>query len=278
MKKIIAAIDGLKYSESTAQYAAQMTREIAGHLVGVFNESPDYHDYAIYDLAFEDAPLQDGLTELDEHDKITRAAAVAKFTETCRLAQVNSNIHRDKRAAMPQLLYESIFADLLVIDKHETFSRFAQDLPTSFIRNLLENAQCPVLVVPREFESIEKIILLYDGGPSSVYAIKMFSYLLSPFKKMPIEVLSVKPTGQDLHLPDNRLMKEFMKRHFPQAAYKIIQGEPASEIIKYLKNRHQDELVVLGAYQRGMVSRWLKTSMADILMTHLKTPLFIAHH
>ena len=173
---------------------------------------------------------------------------------------------------------ESIFADLLVIDKHETFSRFAQDLPTSFIRNLLENAQCPVLVVPREFESIEKIILLYDGGPSSVYAIKMFSYLLSPFKKMPIGVLSVKPTGQDLHLPDNRLMKEFMKRHFPQAAYKIIQGEPASEIIKYLKNRHQDELVVLGAYQRGMVSRWLKTSMADILMTHLKTPLFIAHH
>ncbi|MGG7665508.1 hypothetical protein [Dyadobacter sp. BHUBP1] len=73
MKKIIAAIDGLKYSESTAQYAAQMTREIAGHLVGIFNESPDYHDYAIYDLAFEDAPLQDGLAELDEHDKITRA-------------------------------------------------------------------------------------------------------------------------------------------------------------------------------------------------------------
>lgn len=277
MKKIIAAIDGLKYSESTAQYAAQMTREINGHLVGVFNESPDYHDYAIYDLAFEDAPLQDGLPELDEHDKITRAAAVANFTETCRTAQINSSIHRDKRAAMPQLLYESIFADLLVIDKHETFSRFDQDLPTSFIRNLLENAQCPVLVVPREFESIEKIILLYDGGPSSVYAIKMFSYLLSPFKKMPVEVLSVKPAGHDLHLPDNRLMKEFMKRHFPQAAYKVTQGEPASEIIKYLKNRHQDELVVLGAYQRGMVSRWLKTSMADILMTQLKTPLFIAH-
>lgn len=278
MKKIIAAIDGLKYSESTAQYAAQMTREINGHLVGVFNESPDYHDYAIYDLAFEDAPPQDSLTELDEHDKIMRAAAVAKFTETCRLAQINSSIHRDKRAAMPQLLYESIFADLLVIDKHETFSRFDQDLPTSFMRNLLENAQCPVLVVPREFENIEKIILLYDGGPSSVYAIKMFSYLLSPFKKMPVEVLSVKPAGHDLHLPDNRLMKEFMKRHFPQTAYKVSQGEPASEIIKYLKNRHQDELVVLGAYQRGMVSRWFKTSMADILMTQLKTPLFIAHH
>jgi nucleotide-binding universal stress UspA family protein len=72
-------------------------------------------------------------------------------------------------------------------------------------------------------------------------------------------------------------MKEFVKRHFPDASYKVIQGEPAVEIVKYLKNRHQDELIVLGAYHRSMVSRWFKISMADTLMTELRTPLFIAH-
>ena len=36
-------------------------------------------------------------------------------------------------------------------------------------------------------------------------------------------------------------------------------------------------LVVLGAYQRGMVSRWFRASMADVLMRDLKLPLFIAH-
>lgn len=277
MKKIIAAIDGLKYAESTTQYAAQLAREINGHLVGAFNEDINYHSFAIYDLAFENAPVEDDSDELSERDRITKKQSVASFMETCRLAKINSSVHEDKKEAMLQLLHESIYADLLVINKHETFSRFEQDVPTSFVRNLLENSECPVLVVPREFENIEKIILLYDGGPSSVYAIKMFSYLLAPFKKMPVEVLSIKPADQDLHLPENRLMKEFMKRHFPDASYKVIQGEPAVEIVKYLKNRHQDELIVLGAYHRSMVSRWFKISMADTLMTELKTPLFIAH-
>lgn len=277
MKKIIAAIDGLKYSESTAEYAAQLTRETHAHLVGVFNEDKNYHSYSIYDLSLEDALEQNITQALDEHDKIIQENAVSQFTQTCGSAQINFSVHHGKNAAMPQLLHESLYADLMVIGKKETFSRFDQDIPTSFVRNLLENAECPVLVVPQQFENIEKIILLYDGGPASVHAIKMFSYLLPTLGKMPVEVLTVKPLQLDLHLPDNRLMKEFMKRHFPKATYKVIQGEPAVEIVKYLKNKHQNELVVLGAFQRSMVSRWLRVDMADHLMAQLKTPLFIAH-
>ncbi len=277
MKKIIAAIDGLKYSESTAQYAAQLTRETHSHLVGVFNEDKNYHSYSIYDLSLEDA-LEENITEaLDEQDKIKQDNAASQFTETCQSARINFGIHHGKSAAMPQLLHESLYADLMIICKNETFSRFDQDVPTSFVRNLLENAECPVVVVPQQFENIEKVVLLYDGGPASVNAIKMFSYLLPTLGKLPVEVLTVKPSHLDLHLPENRLMKEFMKRHFPEASYKVIHGEPVEEIVKYLKNKHQNELVVLGAFQRSMVSRWLRVDMADHLMAQLKTPLFIAH-
>jgi len=34
---------------------------------------------------------------------------------------------------------------------------------------------------------------------------------------------------------------------------------------------------VLGAYERGALSRWLRPSMADILMQEVDRPLFIAH-
>lgn len=277
MKKIIAAIDGLKYSDSTVKYAVQMAREARGHLVGVFNEDTNYHSYGIYDLAYEGVVPQDNLERLHELDSITKIESSEQFQKTCGQSHIDFSIHHGKHAAMPQLLHESIYADLLVIEKHETFSRFDQDLPTSFIQNVLQNAECPVLVVPREYKDIERIILLYDGGPSSVHAIKTFSYLFGNLKRMPIEVISVKHSREDLHLPDNRLMKEFMKRHFPAATYKILSGQPEDEIVKYLKNKHQDELVVLGAYQRNTVSRWFKISMADTLMKQLKTPLFIAH-
>jgi len=91
-------------------------------------------------------------------------------------------------------------------------------------------------------------------------------------------VVTVKNNKATLHLPDNKLMKEFMKRHFPKAKYTVIKGTAENEIVTYLKQCSAGSLVVLGAYRRGTVSRWFKESMADILMKEVNLPLFIAHN
>jgi nucleotide-binding universal stress UspA family protein len=93
-----------------------------------------------------------------------------------------------------------------------------------------------------------------------------------------VEVISVNPPGRSLHLPDNHLMREFMRRHFPAADYKVFKGLPEIEIVNYLKEQREPGLIVLGAYRRGVVSRWFRESMADVLMKELKLPLFIAHN
>jgi len=72
-------------------------------------------------------------------------------------------------------------------------------------------------------------------------------------------------------------MKEFMKRHFPQAGYTILKGDAEIEIMENLKMQQQNILVVLGAYERSRVSRWFRPSMADRLMAEVNVPLFIAH-
>jgi hypothetical protein len=151
-------------------------------------------------------------------------------------------------------------------------------LPTRFIRDLLCDTQCPILLVQQKYEPLKKIILLYDGEPSSVHAIKMFSYLLPHFKNLEAEVISVKPVDTSLHVPDNKLMKEFMKRHYPNANYTIVKGWAEDEIVKRLKKEPANSIVVLGAYKRSSLSRWLRESMADTIMKEVKLPLFIAHN
>lgn len=79
-------------------------------------------------------------------------------------------------------------------------------------------------------------------------------------------------------MPDNKLMKEFMKRHYPKAKYTVMKGFAEDEIIKHLKMQAAGTLIVLGAYRRNAVSRWFRQSMADILMKEVKLPLFIAHN
>jgi nucleotide-binding universal stress UspA family protein len=105
----------------------------------------------------------------------------------------------------------------------------------------------------------------------------MFSYLMAPFKHLPVEVLSIKGPEQSLHLPDNRLMKEFLKKHFPKAEYTVLKGDPEEQIAGHLQHQ-ENALVVLGAYQRSKVSRWFRPSMVDALMRHVKLPLFVVHH
>jgi nucleotide-binding universal stress UspA family protein len=279
MKKIIAAIDGLKFSQSTTDYAIQLAGQMNAHLVGIFLDDFSYHSYKIYELVHSEGGIpEEKIERCEEQDKENRQDAAKRFEMDCKRAGLNYSIHHDKNIAIHELLHESIYADLLVVDSKETLTYYEENLPTRFIRDLLVNVECPVLVVPQTVKSIKKIVLLYDGEPSSVYAIKMFSYMFPSLKDIETEVLSVKTVNQTMHIPDNRLMKEFTKRHFPDAVYTVLKGLPDIEIINHLKYNNQNELIVLGAYRRGMVSRWFRPSMADALMQKLRSPLFIAHN
>jgi nucleotide-binding universal stress UspA family protein len=249
MKKIIAVIDGLKYSESTAKYAVQLARSCNAHLIGIFLDDFTYHSYKIYDLvAGEGVPSQKA-TVLEKNDIKVRTESVKKFETECHKEGLSFSIHHDRSIAIQELLHESMYADLLIIDKKETLTSYTEKIPTGFIRDLLSDVQCPVLIVPKKYKRVNKVVLLFDGEPSSVYAIKMFSYLLSSLKVSQLEVFSVKSEDQTMHLPDNRLMKEFMKQHFREVEYHVALGNTEEEIWDHLKSL-ESPLVVLGAYHR----------------------------
>jgi len=279
MRKIIAVFDGLKFSAATASYAIDIAKQSGADLIGISLEDFTYFSFKFYDIVDEGKGVSDiKMKRLTEKDKKTRKMSVIKFGAACEDAGINYSIHHDKSVAIQELLHESIYADMIIIDSAETLTKYTEDLPTRFIRDLLIDVECPVLLVPNEYNPIQKISLLYDGEPSSVYAIKMLSYILESFKKLPIEVITVKNPKQILNVPDNKLMKEFMKRHFSKAVYTVLKGLPEEEIITHLKKDKQNSLVVLGAYRRSRVSRWFRESMADVLMKQLKLPLFVAHN
>lgn len=278
MKKIIAAFDGLKYSTSTRDYATWLAKQTDTHLVGVFMDDPSYTSYKIYELIAREGVAEDRLKRFDEEDKKKRAQSSADFEQHCQAAKLEYAVHHDRKIALQELKHESAYADLVIINRSETLTHHTEPIPTRFIRDFLCDTQSPVMVVPDTFRPVNKVTLLYDGWPSSIHAIKMFSYLLPELKNLKTELISVKPPQTSLHLPDNRLMKELMKRHYPDAKFTVLEGISEEEIIKTLRQTDQNTLVVLGAYRRSTVSRWLHESLADTLMKELELPLFIAHN
>lgn len=277
MKKIIAAFDGLHYSESTQQYAIDMALESNAHLVGVFLDDVTYHSYKMWQVVGNGGVDEEKWDMLEGRDKAARLEATALFDEACREAGLEFTIHHDRNVAINELLHESIYADMVIIDKKECFSSHEGKMPSFFLRDLLSDIQCPVLLVPETYHKIERMTLLYDGSPSSVFAVRSFSYLFPEFKRLPVEVVSVNKTENGLHVPDNRLMKEFMNWHFRHAAYNVLRGDAEDEILAHLALQPAHTVLVLGAYQRNRVSRWFKASMADVLMEKTELPLFVAH-
>lgn len=278
MEKFIAAIDGLKYSDSTAHYATHLAQQASAHLVGVFLEDITYHSYKVYDLVGDKGLMEENMVRLEEQDKERREESVQVFEEVCKHTNINFSVHRDRNIAIHELLHESIYADLLIIDSKETLTHYDESKPTRFMRDLLEQVQCPVLVVPSKYQPIDKVVLLYDGSPSSVFAIRAFCDVLACCTTLPVELVTVTNDKTSTHVPDHRLIKEFLKRHIAEVTFTVFKGDPETEIVSYIKKQLLHPLVVLGAYRRGMVSRWFKPSMADALMQQLKVPLFIAHN
>lgn len=277
-RKFLAVFNGFKFSKSTMDYAIQLTKESNAFLVGVFlDESVSRFGSLSKNIpaAKNDFEI---LQKSEEKDQQKRDETLKQFEQSCGQAGIMYSFHRNKGIAIQELIQESIFSDLVIINENETFNRLSENPPTRFIKELLTDVQCPVLVVPDRFKPIDKITLLYDGGPSSVFAIKMFSYLFGEITDISVEVFTVKDKMEGSHLPNNKLIREFIRRHFPAAKYIVEKGNAGEEILGHLRYHEGNELVVLGAYRRSEISRWFKTSMADTLMRELDTPLFIAHN
>lgn len=280
MKKFIAAFDGLNFSKSTMDHAITLAVQNGAHLVGVFLEDIMRHNYGYAEITkYEGERLDTVLNELNGKDEEERKESVEKFEMACQEAALHYSIHRDRNVALLEVLEESIYADLLIVGANETLTRHQEQLPTRFLRDLLNEVQCPVLIVPNKYKPVDKVVLLYDGEPSSVYAVKAFSYLFDSMKAFETEVVTVQGLEESKHLPHNRLIKEFIKRHYPKAEYVMLSGLFAeNEILSYLQRQKKNPVIVLGAYRRSKVSRLFRPSMADYLLQNLKLPLFIAHN
>lgn len=277
MKKISAVFDGLKFSTGTLEYSVQIAAKSNALLSGVFLDDFTYHSYKLYDMVGSQGISREKMKQLLNKDKEKRLQSAASFKFACIKEHVNHVIHHDKNIAVPGLLRQSIYSDLMLVSADETFTHIDEERPTRFIREILADIQCPVMIVPHEYRAIEKVVLLYDGKPSSVFAVKMFNYMMPWMHDITTEVVTVLDKGNSIDFPENDLMREFVTCHYPNTTYTLLYGEPEEQLISYLK-KLGDALVVLGAYRRSPVSMWFKTSMADILMKETSMPLFIAHN
>ncbi|WPQ60443.1 hypothetical protein SIO70_19025 [Chitinophaga sancti] len=90
-----------------------------------------------------------------------------------------------------EILLESRYADLILLDPATAFSAIHVTIPTGLVEETLFATECPIVLMPANFTGIEQLVFAYDGRADSMYAIKQFTYLFPELRDTRIVVVSI---------------------------------------------------------------------------------------
>ena len=276
MEKFLLVINARKPDIKSIEFACRIAAYAQTKLTGFFIENL-FFDYipaleTEYPSYFETIRKKAGATVTADTEE-----AIKIFKEECQRNGIIAKVYVDKGEPAREVIFESRFADLLIVDPGISFSGREEQTPSSFIKEILAKAECPVLLAPDKFESAEEIIFCYDNTASSVFAIKQFTYLLPELSNKKVYLLEVNKTGREEFNESHRRMIEWLKAHYHFVYYHAIKGDGKDELFTYFFMKTK-KIIVMGAYGRSMLSNLFRKSSADSLLQMVDLPLFITHH
>src|SRR5579863_3906339 len=185
MRKILFAVDALNVHTNSLDLATFISNLTKSKLTGIFLEN-----------VLEEEVVTEGYHSSEEKLSANQREAITDqniqlFKEACENRGVCPCISRDRGIPASELIEETRFADLLIIEPSLSFRKKIQGSPTTFVKTILSQASCPVIVSPESFDGIDEIVFAYDGSDSSILAIKQFTYLFPEFNNRKINLLEV---------------------------------------------------------------------------------------
>jgi len=278
MEKILLAIDAINIDANTLDFACNIAQLTHSQLTGIFLENTQertrFAGTHVYSDGFSGTLLT--ATGPDMEELANRCDDnIRVFKETCNKKNVRYLVHRDRGIPINEIIRESRFADLMILDAKTSFVMQDEAAPTGFAKKVLMGAECPVIVAPERFTSIGEIVFTYDGSASSVFAIKQFTHLFPQLDEKAATLLYINE-GDRQAIEDRRDIANWLSVHFSVINIVSLDGDLKTTLFEYLDSK-MFTIVVMGAYGRSAISQFFKRSSADTVIQALDLPVFIAH-
>jgi hypothetical protein len=272
MIKILLAFDGKHFSDGVYNFVKSVNQAQKVMATGVFLPGVDYTEL-LYSLGGMAGPIY--VADWEQEDQNTAAKNMERFEQLCKQDGMEYRVHSNfTKHVVTQLREESRFADMLVLSSEQFYHNMGADIQESYIEKVLHHTECPVILIPENYQPLKSIILAYDGSASSVHAIKQFAYLFPHWKNM--QTLLVYFNPKDHEIPERTYIEELVTRHFCDLTIFQMDIDPRKELTKWIVDTGS-AMLVAGAYSRSLFSETLRKSfILDVIREH-KVPLFVAH-
>jgi hypothetical protein len=273
MKKVIISLDGQHFPQGAFRFIKSTNLENKILLAGVFLSPVDYSKLLAY-TGLEGITIMPEWLVKNEDDVLVNKN-ISLFKETCVAEGIEFRIHKDTDLmAISSLIEETRFADVLLISSDLFYANVSKQQPNFYLEEVLKRAECPVMLIPENFEEPAQVVLAYDGSESAVFAIKQFAYLFPELAKKETILLSI--VQHEDEMPEYSLVTELVASHYPDLKIETLHLKQKKDFAAWMAGK-PNSFIVMGAFSRSIFSQLFKKSFATDVIHDVKMPLFISH-
>ena len=272
MKKIVFACDGKNFSNGAFEFIKWIREREPVLLTGVFFSSVNYQTLIATTIGGNAGAYLDYTEETEKEV----ADSLKLFENNCRKNNISYRVHHESPSWNPEeIRKETRFADLLVISAELFCSDINANQPNSYMRQVLHNAECPVVVTPEKFTPPGQVIFAYDGRKESMFALKQFCYVFPELTRLETNIVHMREDESDI-IPDLDYAEEYTGCHFDNLNFQKQHFNP-KKYFAACTSEEKNLMVVSGSFSRSGISAILDKSFAEDMIHDHRYPVFIAH-
>jgi nucleotide-binding universal stress UspA family protein len=281
MAPVLACTDGSTYAPSIYDHAAWCATRL-GAAVRILHALehlplPPARDLS-GSIGFDaNAELLEELTRLGEaHGRVARLKGQAILDDAVRhllAAGVTDVSGIQRHGSVVETLDEfEPSSSLVVVGKRGEHADFARGHLGSNLERVIRSASIPVLVAARTFTSIERFVIAFDGGPSSLKAIH-FAAQQPLLRGLECHLITAGKPGSDLAREQEAAATALTGAGFTVHA-EVVSGNP-EEVIAEQVHQRQAQLLVMGAYGHSRIRQLVIGSTTTSLIRTCLVPVLL---
>lgn len=279
---ILACIDGSVYTDSVTAHAAWASKRLAAPVQLLHIQAPSTDSDSTSNLSGAiglgvKSALLEKLTQLDEaRGKLEQQKGkliLDHAKELLATEQVDDVESLHRRGSLVETITElEESAQMIVLGKRGESADFATLHLGSNLERVARAADKPVLVASRSFNAIDRFVIAYDGGPSTL---KALHYVINNplFQGLECHLLKV-GTDNDANLRDlAKATAQLEDGGFTVNAL-LRQGDADAVIAEYVKSAEID-MLLMGAYGHSRIRTLIIGSTTSSMLRSCLIPVLM---
>jgi nucleotide-binding universal stress UspA family protein len=278
MKNILICTDGSNYAHEACLYGAWLSQQTQAAISVLYvTDLRQFEIPAVADFSgsLGIQPFEGMISQLQEIEEMKANFVKDHALKTLKDAGVEDNkitFHHETGLLVEVMSDYADVADLVLLGKRGENANFATEHLGSMLERVLRSVDQPCLVTNREFKTLSKVAIAYDGGDSCK---KALDYIAAnePFRSMELHVVVCVEGHKETEATD-RL--EEAEAKLQQAGLspncQILSGEVETAIADYVEQSEID-LLLLGAYGHSRIRKLLIGSTTTELLRSCRIPV-----